>query len=220
MGDIWLVRHGQAGEVMGDYDRLSERGFAQSRLAGERWRHLTPVTHTVQGAMRRHRETAEAFAEGFGGLPDPVEDAAWNEFDHKQVILKAIEGGLQPPTERSRAGFSSFFFEAMGRWADGEFDADYDEPYSVFQSRVVAGFERLHGRLGKGETALVFTSGGAISAVARHLLGLAPRRAFQINTVLVNTGFTRVRVGRGMASLSSLNVHSHFDDAPELLTLS
>ncbi len=108
----------------------------------------------------------------------------------------------------------------MGRWADGAHDADYDEPYGVFQARVVDGFEQLRARLGSGETALVFTSGGAISAVARHLLGLEPRRAFQVNTVLVNTGFTRVRVGRGLASLASLNVHSHFDDAPELLTLS
>ena len=45
MSDVWLIRHGQAGDVMGDYDRLSELGFAQSRLAGQRWRHLGPI-HT------------------------------------------------------------------------------------------------------------------------------------------------------------------------------
>ncbi|MBB1008659.1 histidine phosphatase family protein, partial [Dietzia sp. SLG510A3-3B2-2] len=35
MGSIHLVRHGQASFGSGDYDRLSETGHLQARLAGE-----------------------------------------------------------------------------------------------------------------------------------------------------------------------------------------
>ena len=66
MSDVWLIRHGQAGEVMGDYDRLSDLGFQQSRLAGEQWRHLAPIHAVVSGDMRRHRETEETFRAAFG----------------------------------------------------------------------------------------------------------------------------------------------------------
>ena len=218
MGDLWLIRHGQAGEMMGEYDLLSERGWEQSRVAGAAWRHIAPIHHCIHGAMRRHRETATGFAEGFGGLPDAVEDAAWNEFDHQSVIKAALAGGLTPDREAGRAGFFRFFLDAMGRWASGAHDGDYPESYVAFQDRVVGGLERASARLGKGESAVVFTSGGAISAVCRHLLDLTPEKAFTINLSLVNTGVTRVRIGGGWTTLASLNVHAHFDARPGLLT--
>lgn len=218
MGDIWLIRHGQAGEMMGEYDLLSERGWEQSRVAGAAWRHIAPVQHCIHGAMRRHRETATGFAEGFGPLPDAVEDARWNEFDHQSVIRAALAGGLEPDRGAGRAGFFRFFLDAMGRWASGEHDRDYPESYAAFQSRVVAGLDAAISRLGKGESAAVFTSGGTISAVCRHLLDLSPSKAFTLNLSLVNTGVTRLRVGGGWTTLASLNVHAHLDAHPELLT--
>lgn len=202
---------------MGDYDRLSPTGWAQARRAGERWRHLGDVHRVVHGSMRRHRESAQGFAETWPGLPAPEEDPRWNEFDHRVVMQAAFAAGQPTPTDK--AAFFALFIDAMNRWAGGQHDADYTETYGQFQARVVAGLEAVQGALGRGETALVFTSGGAISAVCRHLLGLTPEMAFRVNLVLVNTGFTRVQVGRGQASLVSLNVTSHLDDTPELRTL-
>lgn len=218
MADLWLIRHGQAGEMMGEYDLLSDRGWEQSRVTGAAWRHIAPVHHVIHGAMRRHRETAAGFAEGFGPLPPPIEDDAWNEFDHQTVIKAALSAGMQPDRDAGRAGFFAFFLDAMGRWADGAHDDDYFESYAAFQGRVVAGLQRATATLGKGESALVFTSGGAISAVCRHLLDLSPRKAFTLNLSMVNTGVTRIRVGGGWSTLASLNVHAHFDDKPDLLT--
>lgn len=220
MADIWLIRHGQAGDVMGDYDRLSDLGREQSRMAGEAWRHLAPIQHAVMGGMRRHALTAESFAEGFGPLPPPTVDEGFNEFDHQVVVRAALAAGLIPPSSGGKAAFFEFFGAAMGRWADGHHDDDYAEPYAVFQSRVLAGFERLQSRVQRGETALVFTSGGSISAVVRGLLGLEPAMAFRLNTVMVNTSFTRIQVGAGRASLVSFNNHGHLHATPELVTLS
>ena len=216
MADIWLIRHGQAGDLMGEYDLLSELGWAQSRRAGERWRHLGPVHHVITGAMRRHKETEIAFRETFGPMPAPTVDAAWNEFDHKAVIRAARAADLQLDGS-GRAAALGLFVRAMERWACGEHDADYPEPYLAFQGRVIAGLERAAARLGRGETALVFTSGGAISAVCRHLMEAPPRAAFRLNTSLLNTSFTRIRVTGDLLNLASVNVHSHFDDAPELI---
>jgi broad specificity phosphatase PhoE len=220
MADIWLIRHGQAGDVMGDYDRLSDLGREQSRIAGAGWRHLGPIHHSVMGGMRRHALTAECFEEGFGTLPPVTVDEGFNEFDHQVVVRAALAAGITPPTSGGKAAFFEFFGAAMGRWADGAYDADYPEPYAVFQSRVVAGFGRLQARVEKGQTALVFTSGGTISAIVRSLLDLRPARAFHLNTVMVNTSFTHVQVGAGRASLVTFNNFAHLHTTPALVTRS
>lgn len=219
MPDIWLIRHGQAGDLMGDYDRLSDLGVRQAQACGARARHLAPVHQLWAGAMRRHHATAAGFGETFGPLPPLQEDPRWNEFDHQDVIRVALGAGLAPP-DGQRPGFLRFFHEAMGRWASGAHDADYGESYAAFQGRVVAAFDALVAGLGPGETALVFTSGGVISGVCRALLDLRPDKAFALNTVLVNTGLTRIRVGDGRRSLATLNAHPHFDEQPDLLSRS
>lgn len=218
MSDVWLIRHGQAGDVMGDYDRLSDLGFRQSRLAGARWQHLSPIHMVVSGDMRRHRETEETFRAAFGDLPPRSIDPGWNEFDHQVVVRKALAAGMAPDPSGGRAAFFRFFLDAMGRWGDGQHDADYAESYADFTGRVVGGLHRVLDGLGRKESALVFTSGGAISAVCRHILDLAPRKAFQINLALVNTGVTRIQRRGGLLHIGMLNAHPHLDAHPDALT--
>ena len=59
MGQLLLVRHGQASWGNEDYDVLSPLGWEQSRMLGTALgeRGLSPEV-VVQGGMRRHRETA------------------------------------------------------------------------------------------------------------------------------------------------------------------
>lgn len=60
MGSIYVVRHGQAAFGTDDYDRLTEIGFAQSRLLGSyfaaRKIHFDAV---FTGTLRRQSETAK-----------------------------------------------------------------------------------------------------------------------------------------------------------------
>jgi len=209
MPTIWLLRHGKAGDLMGDYDRLSELGHAQAARAGEAFRHIAPLRRLMSGEMVRQRKTALTFAASFGEAPALEIDGRWDEFDHKSVIRAALDAGLRPPETPDRAVFSSFFGDAMTRWASGEHDADYAEPYRAFQARVHGALHELADSLGSGDTALVATSGGVISTVCRELLDLEPMAAFQLNTVLVNGGMTRILVGRGRLSLSALNIDTH-----------
>jgi broad specificity phosphatase PhoE len=70
----------------------------------------------------------------------------------------------------------------------------------------------------KGST-LVFTSGGTISVICAHLLGLSDAQAFTINWTLANVGITKIQAGRDGLHLISVNEHAHVEGVqPSLLT--
>ncbi len=220
MGQVLLVRHGQASWDSDDYDVLSETGWAQSRLLGEALvaRGVEPAM-VMHGTMRRHRETAEAACEG-RGWPAPAVDGGWDEFDHRAMLAavpSAFEG--RKPT---RAEFQSWFERATDRWTSGRHD-DYEESFVAFSERATDALRRTAQAVGPG-TAVVFTSGGPMSWATASLLGAELDLAEQVlvwrrlNPVCVNSGVTKVVTGRRGLTLVSFNEHTHLDRTPELLT--
>ncbi|MDT0200401.1 histidine phosphatase family protein [Nocardioides sp. AE5] len=218
MGQLLLVRHGQASWGTDDYDVLSPLGWEQSRLLGAALaaREVTP-DFVVQGRMRRHRETAEAVVEGAGwqGI-EVVEDEAWNEFDH--LAMLAVQPWPRETSELTPAEFQEWFVAASQRWASGEHDDDYAESYAGFAHRVRAALERAAQRVAAGGTGLVVTSGGPIAVAAACLAAGCddeppPARMWnQLNRVAVNSSVTKVVVGRsGVATLVTFNEHGHLE---------
>ena len=218
MAEITLVRHGQAGDVMGDYDRLSELGQRQAARVAEALRAGPPPDQAWSGAMRRHQLSAAAALPRLDAPPPLQIDPRWNEFDHQDVIRVGLAAGLGQTT--SPGVIPSFFSEAMARWADPAHAHAYHEPYAAFYERVMAGLDALCAGLGHGGRAVVFTSGGVISAVCRSLLGLSPMVSFEINLVLFNSGLTRLRVSGARRSLVQLNLSHHLEGEAGLLTRS
>lgn len=213
MSVVLLVRHGQASWGAADYDRLSSLGEQQSRVLGAALasRGVRPDL-VVRGAMRRHRQTAEATAAGAGWSTDVVEDAGWNEFDHQQML------DLHPPRvgegeDLTRAQFQQWFEEATRRWTGGEHAHEYDESFVAFGQRVDAALRRTVERLEPKQTAVVLTSGGPISWTASALLGSGAEVWTQLNPVVVNASVTKVVIGRRGATLVSFNDHSHLEAA-------
>lgn len=219
MGVLLLVRHGQASFGADDYDVLSGTGHEQGRLLGRYLasRGVTP-TAVVRGAMRRHRETAEAMLEGGGWSTEVVVDPGWDEFDHLAVVA-----GLPdlPAGELDRRGFQEVFERATERWTAGEHDADYPESYAAFLARVRGSLARAAGSAGPGGTVVVVTSGGPIAAACAALLdpeaaesgeAAALARAWRrLNTVVVNASFSRVTAGRTGPRLLTFNEHPHLE---------
>jgi len=86
------------------------------------------------------------------------------------------------------------------------------QSWPAFRDSRMAALTELAAGLGGGETGVAFTSGGVIAAIASQLLGghadLFPR----LNRVLVNTGVTKLAVGRGGVSLVGFNEHVHIDE--------
>ncbi|HEX6247749.1 MAG TPA: histidine phosphatase family protein [Nocardioidaceae bacterium] len=216
MAQVLLVRHGQASWGADDYDVLSSLGEEQSRAVGTALalRGVEP-DHVVRGSMRRHRQTAEQAMAAAGWKPARVvEDAGWNEFDHVQML------SLHPPAygegeEMSRAEFQRWFHQAMLRWAGGDYDEDYDESFTAFGARVDAALARTVDLLAPNQTAVVFTSGGAIAWVVMSLLGGTPDTWAALNPVTVNSSVSKLVVGRRGTTMVSFNDHSHLEGPRE-----
>ena len=220
MGQILLVRHGQASWDSDDYDVLSDTGWEQSRLLGKALaaRAIMPDV-VLMGGMRRHRETAEACLGELGGSVTPEVDSDWDEFDHVGMLAShpAPFEGRRP----TKAEFQGWFERATDRWTGGEHDAEYAESFEAFASRVDAALRRTAEGVGSG-TAVVFSSGGPIAWCVASLL--AEDRAVagslwrRLNPVCVNSGVTRLVTGRRGVTMVSFNGHAHLDGVPDALT--
>lgn len=220
MSTILLIRHGQASFAASDYDQLSAAGVRQAEILGAALlARQTCPDQVLCGGMRRHQQTATACLQAMDLPAEWQQDRAWDEYDHNDVLAgldpryreqSAIAADLAR-MDNPREAFQSLFARAVARWTDGQHDAEYRETWSQFCTRVADGLERLAGTLTRSQTALVFTSGGAISVVCQRLLGLPAERALRLNWTIANASVTKLLVGRGGIHLSTLNEHSHFE---------
>jgi broad specificity phosphatase PhoE len=208
MAVIYLIRHAQASFGARDYDKLSSLGEQQARRLGETLSDVKPDL-VVSGSMRRHEQTATLA--GF----TPEVDTGYDEFDHEQVIIAHKPAYRVRPvmladlarTGNPQRAFQDMFTAATQRWIDG--GDGYTESFSAFCERSEAAVRRTAGRLGKGGTALVFTSGGPIAAVVSRLLSGGDGLWAKLNPVTINTAITKVVSGRGGLTVVSYNEHVH-----------
>lgn len=214
MGQILLVRHGQASFGADDYDALSPLGFEQSRLLGEALgaRGIT-VDTVVHGTMRRHRETAETCAAAAGWSVGAEVDAGWDEFDFLSVLaMHPHDYGPEP----TKAQFQRLFEEATGAWMAGV-DRPYDETFADFASRVRGAMERTVA-LAESGTVAVFTSGGPIGLAVAEVLADPDQLTVQLpglwgrlNRMTVNSALTRIVSGSTGLNVLTYNDQSHLD---------
>ena len=224
MPTILLVRHAQASFGGDDYDVLSEVGHEQTRvLAAALARRQLDVTHVAAGTARRQLDTAEPLA-AERGLEVEV-DPRWNEYETAQVVehhgeaevsLTGTGGGGEEISSRQ---FQAVLDTALAAWVASAAASPAAQSWPEFLESRAAALAELAAALGRGETGLVFTSGGVIAAIGAHLLGGHADLFPGLNRVLVNTGITKLAVGRSGTSLVSFNEHAHLDDGgAKLLT--
>ena len=197
MGQLFLVRHGQASFGKANYDQLSELGYEQGRLLG-RWFADCGIKFdtVVTGDMERHRQTAQAC---LSQLPDSAPLAAV-----KQFFLE---------TDDAKAVYQRLFEESMSRWMDGRHDDEYAEPWPVFRARCLTALQRVLDGTGRQsqQRIVVFTSGGTIATLCQYLLGLSDERMAKLNWTLVNAAVTRLLFRPGHVTLSTMNSYSHLE---------
>ncbi len=224
MGQIFLVRHGQASFGTANYDQLSELGVEQARLLGEWFANRgQQFNRIITGGMKRHRQTADAC---LNALPkswlsetDWHTDAGFNEYDHDEVLIRHRPSFADPiavkdflaQTDNANRAFQKIFQEAMTRWMSGEHDEDYNEPWPVFRSRCIAAFERVLENAGQSQNIIVFTSGGTIATLCQHLLQFPDRQMAELNWSLVNSAVTKLFYQPGKVTLSTLNNYAHLE---------
>jgi len=232
MGQVYLVRHGQASAGADVYDELSELGVQQSQLLG-RWLGSCnqKFTRVVVGSLKRHRQTAEATLAALPAENRPlngwITDAGFDEYDHDELMIRYRPDFADPKVARAtlmdrtngRRAFQEIFSAAMARWMAGQHDAEYRESWMAFRGRVVDAVTRLVQTEAASQNTIVFTSGGPIAAICQELLGLPDARAAELNTTLVNSAVTRLLYQPGRVSLSYLNNFAHLEQAaPKAIT--
>ena len=228
MGVVYLIRHAQASFGASDYDKLSALGLRQSVVLGAALRTRVPrVDAAYVGAMLRHRQTADGALRG-RAEPLPLQvHAGLDEFDHEEVLARykpAYANRMllmadMARTLQPRKAFQIAFDAAAARWLSGAHDGEYTETWAVFQARCVQALRDVVDATGPSKTAVVFTSGGPISAIAQHLLGVPNDRVFAMNRTLVNGAVSKVIYSENGLYLSTWNEHSHYEGAtPPLIT--
>lgn len=227
MSHIYLVRHGQASFGTGNYDQLSERGYAQARRLGQWWSTagVDPAL-VVSGAMQRHRQTAESSLSGRELMIIPE----LNEYDHENVLhvyrpefedRAAMLAFLASQPHPAKA-FQREFEAAVRRWVSGEHDSDYRESWPHFAARVRSGMQRLQQLAREVPSIAVYTSGGPIATMVGQMLELPTPRLMELTWVIANASVTHVRLVDQGERLALLNFNNaaHFatPEHSELLT--
>lgn len=206
---VLLVRHAQASFGTEDYDVLSDRGREQvGALADAFAARGIRTDRVVSGSLRRQRDTAVPW-------PHATVDDRWNEYDDASVLTHHAQttAGLSRSADApalSSTEFQRLLDAALSGWVGAGADGP-GQTWPAFRDGAVAGLDALTEDLGRGETAMAVTSGGVIAALAAHLLGLADDAFVALNRVSVNTGVTRVVVGRQGRSLVTFNEHTHLE---------
>lgn len=217
MGQIHLLRHGQADLLGIDYDRLSELGREQARLAGIALaaRGIRPVL-VVSGQLRRQTGTAQAAAEAAGWSAAPSVDPDFDEYRHEDLFTTvhahlpdhAAIAAFVARAENPRRAYQELFESAFTAWAGGAIGTG-GLSWAAFRQRVLAALGRVAERCGRGESAVVVTSGGVIAAIAQSLLGVPDAQVLKLHNPLHNASITRLLTQGRSISLSGFNDISH-----------
>lgn len=226
MSKLYLVRHGQASFMTDDYDRLSEKGKRQSALLGNYWgKRGASFDHLVVGPLKRHRQTYEAFAETYTShgkaLPSPVFDKDFAEhegFQMSRVVTPTLVGSDPYITQHYRSDgmdrrtYLAVFRHVMLRWAAGEITHPDFISWQQFRTTVNRGLHSVMNATGRGQTALVFTSGGTISAALGYALEMNDVAAIKLNWIVRNSAYAEFHFRDGELSLSEFNAIPHIED--------
>ncbi|MEN9464150.1 MAG: hypothetical protein RL217_331 [Pseudomonadota bacterium] len=224
MANILLIRHGQAGFGKLNYDQLSDLGWQQAERLGKA---LTArgfeAGWVFYGSMRRHQETflgAKKHWQSFGPV---AELSGFNEFNSDDVIAcafpqfkhKAALGAWLLTQEDKRKAFQELFAKAVELWISGEHDNNYQESWPHFQQRVLAALKQAT-HDAQGKDIAIFTSGGPITVIAQHCLGLNNSQAFELNWMMVNASLTQCLYSKNNSEkigLASFNEQQHLRQA-------
>ena len=214
---ILLIRHAQASFGGSDYDILSERGQEQvGALVVGLQRRGVAADRVIVGSLRRQIDTAAPCAAAL--RRELTVDDRWNEYDDRDII--SHYGGVLAGLDRqpgdnplSSREFQQLLNGALTQWIAAGADGRCRESWPQFLGRVKAALADLAAGLGKGRTALVISSGGAIAALSAALQRLPPESMITFNHVSVNTAITKLAVGCGGTTLITSNDHAHLEEA-------
>lgn len=212
MGNLYLVRHGQASFGAADYDQLSPLGHQQSVRLGEYFRHKGLTFDTVlSGTLRRHQQTCAGIREGMEvSVGAPLLWPGLNEFDSAAVIATVHPCKLEKPDtpELYRHHFR-LLRDGLTQWMNGVVSPVGMPSYEEFKHGVISALDHVRKNC-TGEVLLV-SSGGPIATAIGHVLGTTPETTIALNMRIRNSAVTEFAFSPKRHTLVTFNTLPHLE---------
>lgn len=211
MGQLYLVRHGQASLGAADYDQLSPLGQQQSLRLGEHWRaqglHFDAV---ITGALRRHAQTLAGIQQGMSTHHEALIWPDLNEYDADALIRTVHPGELVKPT--TPEGYKHHFRllrDGLTQWMAGVITPHGMPSYPAFVQGVASAL--THIRQAHTGPVLLVSSGGPIATAVAQVLGVCPEASIELNMRLRNSAVTEFSFTPKRHSLIAFNSVAHLE---------
>jgi broad specificity phosphatase PhoE len=213
MGNLYLVRHGQASFGEANYDQLSELGHRQSVRLGQYFAsqklHFDAV---LTGTLSRHRQTYAGICEGFGATLAALEWPGLNEYDSEAVIATVHPQPLvKPDTPEMYRHHFRLLRDGLTQWMGAAVSPKGMPLYTDFVRGVTSALD--HVRTQHTGNVLLVSSGGPISTAVGQLLGTAPEMTIALNLRIRNSAVTEFVFNPKQHQLLTFNTLPHLDSA-------
>jgi broad specificity phosphatase PhoE len=218
MGQLYLVRHGQASFGADDYDQLSELGHRQSIRLGQ-YLHQTATEQlgdvlkfeaVFMGSLKRHRQTWEGIAQGAQLQNAPEVWPELNEYDSHALIETIHPEPLpKPDTPEMYKHHFRLLRKALQKWMAGETQPKGMSHYAEFAAGIQAVLKHI--RENHQGRVLVVSSGGPISTAVGQVLQAPAETSIELNLRIRNTALTEFVFTPSRHMLLSYNNLPHLD---------
>lgn len=209
MGQLYLVRHGQASLGADNYDQLSPLGLRQSQRLGEYWRSLGLRFDAVMtGTLQRHAQTLDGIAQG---LQAPLPCERWpglNEYD-ADAVIRCVHPAPhpRPNTPESYRAHFRLLREGLHQWMQGAVAPAGMPSWVDFVDGVRSALDRVqHHHAG---AVLLVSSGGPIATALAQVLAMSPAMAIELNLRMRNTSVSELAFHPRRLSCISFNALPH-----------
>ena len=212
MGNLYLVRHGQASFGAVDYDNLSSLGVQQSVRLGEYFAQKgIQFDAVLTGSLRRHAQTWAGIAKGAALEHDPLVWPGLNEYDSEAVIQAIHPQPLQKPdTPEVYRHHFRLLRDGLRQWMNGVVSPKGMPTYTEFVHGVSSALD--HVRQNCSGNVLMVSSGGPISTAVGYLLGTTPETTIELNLRIRNSSVTEFDFNPKRHTLVTYNTLPHLDD--------
>jgi broad specificity phosphatase PhoE len=222
MGQLYLIRHGQASFGAEDYDNLSELGRKQAQQLGAYFKQKNlQFDAVITGTLRRHTQTWQGIAQGADFAHEPLQMPGLNEYDSEAVIGAIHPGKLEKPDtpEMYRHHFR-LLKDGLTQWMNGVVSPVGMPSYIDFQQGVVNALDHVRKSHADGETGnvLIVSSGGPISTAVGHILGTTPETTIELNLRIRNCSITEFAFTPKRHMLVTYNTLPHLEELPDWVT--
>ena len=211
MGQLYLVRHGQASLGADDYDQLSALGAQQSQRLGEHWRAQgLQFDAVITGTLKRHAQTFHGIQQGLGSNHEALLWPGLNEYDSEAVIRTIQKGPLTKPT--TPEGYREHFRllrDGLTQWMAGVVSPQGMPSYVDFVQGVSSALD--HVRQNHDGNVLLVSSGGPIATAVAQVLQLSPETSIELNLRIRNSAVSEFSFNPKRHSLISFNTITHLE---------